>query len=235
VSASSCWPTATANDWKGSSRPGQRRGQLSEAAEQLWPTPQSRDCKGQRGAHTKSGRDLTKDAQLWPTPSATLVQDRENPETWLARQAKLREEYRAKDWRPPAMPLTIAAKLWPTPTAGDCKSAGSRNTATSKAKPGVSLTDAATTGDSFGRASRPLATTPKDGSAGSQQDCPRPRLLLNPEFVEALMGFPIGWTALPGASRRDRLRCLGNAVVSQQGVMALTLLGRNAMEEGPTT
>ena len=29
----SVWPTAGATDWKGSSRPGQRRGQLSEAAE----------------------------------------------------------------------------------------------------------------------------------------------------------------------------------------------------------
>ncbi len=36
---SSSWPTAGASDWKGSSRAGQRKGQLSEAAECLWATP----------------------------------------------------------------------------------------------------------------------------------------------------------------------------------------------------
>ena len=38
------WPTAGANDWKGTAKVGQRRGQLDEAAEQMWhgrqdPTP----------------------------------------------------------------------------------------------------------------------------------------------------------------------------------------------------
>ena len=36
---------------------------------------------------------------------------------------------------------------------------------------------------------------------------------LSPAFVEALMGFPDGWT--DGESRTDRLRMLGNAVVPQ--------------------
>lgn len=44
---SSSWPTAAATDWKGSSRKGQRKGQLSEAAEQKWPTPRSSD--GEKG------------------------------------------------------------------------------------------------------------------------------------------------------------------------------------------
>ncbi len=46
---------------------------------------------------------------------------------------------------------------------------------------------------------------------------------LNPAFVEALMGFPPGWTQarVPtkkgerDTSRRERLRMLGNAVVPQ--------------------
>ncbi len=33
--ACGCWPTPAATDWKGSSRPGQRRGQLSEALETM--------------------------------------------------------------------------------------------------------------------------------------------------------------------------------------------------------
>ena len=47
-------------------------------------------------------------------------------------------------------------RYWPTATAGDSKSSGSRNLAGSKAHPGVSLTDAVTTGGS---------TTPRSTSS----------------------------------------------------------------------
>lgn len=50
---------------------------------------------------------------MWPTPNASLVQDGEEPETWLAR----REVLRAKgiNGNGAGMPLTIAAKMLPTP------------------------------------------------------------------------------------------------------------------------
>ncbi len=71
--------------------------------------------------------------------------------------------------------LAIAARMIPTPTAGDAKSAGSRNTADSSANPGLSLTD-------FVR---------MDGGQG--RESPQPGKL-NPAFVEYLMGYPPGWT-----------------------------------------
>ena len=40
-------------------------------------------------------------------------------------------------------------------------------------------------------------------------------MMLNPAFVESLMGFPDGWTDVHGATRADRLKQLGNAVVPQ--------------------
>lgn len=43
-----------------------------------------------------------------------------------------------------------------------------------------------------------------------------------PEFVEWMMGFPDGWTAV--IARTHRLRMLGNAVVPQQAALALELL-----------
>lgn len=39
------------------------------------------------------------------------------------------------------------------------------------------------------------------------------------------MGLPAGWvTDVPGLSRTDQLRCLGNGVVPQQAALALRLL-----------
>jgi hypothetical protein len=43
-----------------------------------------------------------------------------------------------------------------------------------------------------------------------------------PEFVEWMMGFPVGWTE--GERNTARLRMLGNAVCPQQGALALGLL-----------
>ena len=45
-----------------------------------------------------------------------------------------------------------------------------------------------------------------------------------PEFVEWMMGLPVGWTA--GAKRTHRLRMLGNSVVAHQAELALNLLLR---------
>lgn len=83
-------------------------------------------------------------------------------------------------------PLVAWVASWPTPTAGDAKSSGSRvGNPDSRAHPGVSLTDAAC------RSGRLAPTTTKDGP-----ECP-PRL--NPRFVEWLMGFDDQWTAPAGS------------------------------------
>jgi DNA (cytosine-5)-methyltransferase 1 len=48
---------------------------------------------------------------------------------------------------------------------------------------------------------------------------------LAPRFVEWLMGLPAGWvTAVPGLSRADQLKALGNGVVPQQAAHAVALL-----------
>jgi hypothetical protein len=45
---------------------------------------------------------------------------------------------------------------------------------------------------------------------------------LAPSFVEWMMGFPPGWTE--GMTRTQALKALGNAVVPQQGMAALSIL-----------
>ena len=60
---------------------------------------------------------------------------------------------------------TMARKdLWPTPTSGDARSSGSRNTESSKAHPGISLTDAVRQDGGRGRM-WPTATA-SDGNRG---------------------------------------------------------------------
>ena len=97
-------------------------------------------------------------------------------------------------------------RMWPTPTVGDSKSSGSRNTKNSKAHPGISLTDAVRGDGGTGRMPTPSATDYKIASAPGQRrgqlGDPAMGVIpaggrLHPAWVESyLMGWPIGWTDL---------------------------------------
>lgn len=61
------------------------------------------------------------------------------------------------------------------------------------------------------------------GTRGGQQ--------LSPRFVEWMMGLPPGWvTDVPGLTRTDQLRLLGNGVVPQQAAEAFRRLLRSSEE-----
>lgn len=103
-SSSSLWPTACANDWKGSSEIGQRRGQLSEAAEKLWLTPLSQDSK--HGGLSPANEDRTLlcvQAVLWQTP--------------LAGSGNTRGQGAGGAPFLPGQAAEVAGSLWPTPDA----------------------------------------------------------------------------------------------------------------------
>jgi hypothetical protein len=136
----------------------------------------------------------------------------------------------------PSLETMARHNLWPTPTAGDSKSSGSRNTPESQAHPGTSLTDAVRGDGGTGRIrgeqklsaraknwSTPIARdagTYKQaaympGHTGGEQLTRQVGGTLNPTWVEWLMGFPLGWTALEPwampASRKSSKRSGGRS------------------------
>jgi DNA (cytosine-5)-methyltransferase 1 len=54
---------------------------------------------------------------------------------------------------------------------------------------------------------------------------------LNPEFVEYMMGLPVGWVTDSGLARTQQLKMLGNGVVPQQAKYALELLTSTKWED----
>ena len=109
-------------------------------------------------------------AKKWPTPLASDSDGPKHP----------RSGDRRDDPRPN---LPAKTRSWPTPVTTDAKDSARATTQTDVMHPGRSLTDR--------MRGHQDPTTPKDGSD---------TLVLVPEFVEALMGLPGGWTLVADAA-----------------------------------
>jgi hypothetical protein len=182
-----------------------------------WPTPQAHDQVGGKTPEqvqvmrerTGAGvSNLNEAVAFWPTPSAMNPNDGQAPEAYNRRRRRLQEKHRngngaglvlaqaAQQWpTASATDFKMSAKigqrrgqlseaiLWATATATDAKASGMAGYAARRPGfQGVTLTDQACRG-----LLAPL-TEPggKPTSTGG--------LRLSPLFVEALMGFPIGFT-----------------------------------------
>ena len=114
-------PTPLASDGE-KGGPNQRgaKGDLRlSSAVHLMPTPRTSDTNGP-GLHGTGGPDLRTVVSLLPTPTASVANDGEGTETWLAR----RERVKAQGINGNGMPLTIAVQLLPTPTVQDASNTG---------------------------------------------------------------------------------------------------------------
>ena len=189
------WPTPAARDCKGANsmehlqREGKRNhaDQLANAVK-LWPTVTASDYRA-RGPNSHQ-QGLPEAVRMWPTPTSRSGTGPSQTET---RQGGMDLQTAAKLYPTPtqfdatcgdikgkeyngqtqhAMKLIQAAKLYPTPTtgAGLCGGTGNYQQLKALEADGTILTEER----------RSMAA----GNGGQ----------LNPEWVEALMGFPIGWT-----------------------------------------
>ena len=158
--------TKVARNTRQGSLTGQVRGWAATRAErggadlrvQSWPTPRASPSENRQTKPTPSQLAGTHGMNLatavnWPTPDAALMNDGEEPKSFLARQAKLAKKHNNSNGA--GTPLAMAVKLGPRPPEG----------------------------------------------------------LLNPEWVEQLMGWPAGWTlpsdgppAAPQPSTRGKRR-----------------------------
>jgi len=147
---------------------------------------------------------------MWPTPTASLTNDGETPESF-ERRRRLQET--GVNGNGAGTPLTIAAKMWQTPRASDGPHGGPNGSKGDLPLPSQSIAEteklwATPTARDWKDGGAPSMNVPTNsllgrqaprsmtsGDASSPSDPTlRPRLRLNPEFVEWLMGLPVGWT-----------------------------------------
>lgn len=102
MSAKGCssWPTVQAHDYATPKTPAQIEAARARA------TPR-------KGGGKPGFANLNEAAAHWPTPSAALTNDGESAESWQARADALKSK--GVNGNGAGMPLTIAAKMWPTP------------------------------------------------------------------------------------------------------------------------
>ena len=196
-SASGSWPTPHGMPKRGQRRnPGPSGNELGRAVlraeRESFPTPTETDARkgyasppgpeNRRGRQTLSG---AVQSRLWPTPKASPS----GPDFARAKRPGSGGE---------DLPTAVAREeMWPTPNAADGK--GGRISPDETIRSGRRPSGA--------KAQRTLreAVRKADLDGGSP---PRRAGALNPTWVEWLMGFPLGWTALPPSatlsSRRPR-------------------------------
>ncbi len=181
---------ATCGDIAGKEyREGSRHAMKLIQAAKLWPTVTASDYRG-RGPHSRQ-QGLPEAVKLWPTPTARDSKGANSMEhltregkrnhvdqlanavvLWPTPTSRSGTGPSQTDTRQGGMDLQTAAAMFPTPTtgAGLCGGTGNFQQLASLAESGVISEEER----------RSMAS----GSGGQ----------LNPAWVEAMMGFPPGWT-----------------------------------------
>lgn len=172
------WRSPNAHNWKNGSTSAERKGHTIGLNDQvMWPTPVA--SEGMKGSANGS-KDFLSAHVTWPTPKST-------------RRGDCPSE---RNRRSPDLPSAV--NMWPTPLAGSnsnrrgvSEKSGDGLATAVKTHPTPSPTDYRTgyrTDTEAGIAQREKRSKPlrPEAAPGGQ---------LNPDWVEWLMGWPIGWTS----------------------------------------
>lgn len=193
---------------KGRTRPANLREQVDPETMRLWPTPTTpnggrsvahvEDWRSDRTAYHNGKKvqvDLNAAVKMWPTPRANDAEKRGNiapdPRNGLPAAVKMYNTPSANDAKNSTLPASQAGRdslvgdvmrMLPTPNARDWKNA----TASEWENP-----------KNTRNLNRRIAYD-LDGESSPEARNGQ----LNPRWVEWLMGFPIGWTALNASETR---------------------------------
>jgi hypothetical protein len=150
---------------------GMPLGIAAKLASDQWPTPTARDHRSVHATpetHAKRARPLSETVGLWATPKATIA----GP------------DFAKTDRSATGLALQAQASLWATPTVADTEG-GRLN------RSGARQDELLLRGQAKALHSRQDQGTSPPGETSSPY-----ALTLNPLFVEWLMGWPQGFTAL---------------------------------------
>lgn len=134
---------------------------------------------------------------MWPTPAAMMPNDSEDPQEWLARAALLKEKHHNGNGAGTPLAVAVKLAQWPTPTIADRKGAtkgakaqgGMPLSQAAKMWPTSRASDGLLMGGAGADHSPTLTSAVKHGAAAGAA--------LSPAWVERLMGFPDDWTSPP--------------------------------------
>ena len=197
---------------------------IGEKGSGFWRTPRASDGEGgimemrpgTAGHYKLRDHVQPKNAHMWPTPRAGKTTD-ENEETWLKRQA---------DGKVSTPPLTLAVKIWPTPKGSpsgpdfariEREGSGGGDLATAVAKEIFPTPTSSMVTIQDMEQARYAGNDPERPRYSDV--CPAPRSRdwegktrgsLNPDWVEALMSFPPGWSSLEPLSKETFEHWLNN-------------------------
>jgi len=205
-----------ASPWIVRSVTGKRSGLLPT----LLSHPTGRSAEAHLAMRTAMGRtsptDLEAALLLFPTPTATNPNEAEDIDNWLARRKRQAE--RGINGNGMGIPLGVAVRLLPAPTAADSR--GARNSTAGRlfwdgVHVGNTLSDIAYA-DRFGEYAAAVerwALVFGEEPPDPTETGPKGARRLSADFVRWMQGFDPGWCE--GLRRASALKCFGNAVVPQ--------------------
>jgi hypothetical protein len=170
------WPTPTVSGNYNHAGSSEKAGDGLETAVKMWPTPKAQSSR-EPAIHGEGGMDLQTAVKMFPTPT---VQD------YKHRGPNSRQQGLAE------------AVLWPTPNSRDWKDTGSTQGNRHSPNLGTMVQKYLTPRASDigkGEKSETFVKRMGDRTDNCFQSLPaQVGGQLNPDWVEALMGYPQGWT-----------------------------------------
>ena len=231
-------PTPSCSDTNGAGAHGDGGLDLRTAVA-LMPTPAARDWRSGEASEATMGRNARPLNEvvvnaLLPTPAVNDMGAGKTVEAWDEWTADMQAKHGNGNGLGKSLAIE-AQRLLPTPEASRAGGTPERHLERKKNADGstrtvctnldiIAAADSTQWGDYAAAIARwehvlgrPAPAPTQTSTKGNPQ--------LSPAFVEFLMGLPAGWvTDVPGITRNEALKALGNGVVPQQAAEALQIM-----------